>query len=118
MVVKIQVLGLWEIPDWVKTRWEEELKNTATKMMTRGVGTGHERQQDLQERYSDQGSPPHHQISGKGQLLHFKYSLDIGRAEMENMDLHWLRIRQDWTLRDLTIKDINGCRCGIILARR
>lgn len=30
-VVKIQVIGLWETLDWVKTRWEEELKNRATK---------------------------------------------------------------------------------------
>ena len=42
-----------------------------------------------------QGSPPHHQISGMGQLLHFKYALDIGRVEMENMDLHCGSVRTD-----------------------
>ena len=68
-------------------------------MMTRGRGRGWELavngSRDDRRDTATQGSPPHHQISGMGQLLHFKYSLDVGRAEMENMDLHCGSVRPD-----------------------
>ena len=62
-------------------------------------------------------SPSHHQISGVGQVLNFKHSLD-------GKELRW----KTWTYStdqsgltqgpDHQIKDINGCRCGSVLERR